>query len=302
MDYKKIVRKQSTRLFILRYLSWVPDKLMLKLQYRIKMGIWPDFKNPRRFTEKIQLYKMKYRNSILPQCVDKYEVRNYIQNKGLSYILNELYAVYDSPSDIDFEKLPDSFVLKTTTGGGGLNVIIVQDKKKLDQQSVIDSLTRWCSSNKKRISSGREWAYTGITRPRIVVEKFLSDPTNPFVGINDYKILCFNGSPEYIIVDVNRFVNHKRDIYDSNWKRINVTTDHKQTDEGIEPPANLNHMLDIARNLASDFPFVRVDLYNVQNRIVFGELTFYPWSGYVKFDPDVFDFVLGGKWPNDSYL
>lgn len=119
MNYKKIFRSQQLRFRIMRMLQWVPDSVMLRVQYRIKMGFWPDFKHPKRFTEKLQLYKMKYRNPVMHQCVDKYEVRKYVESKGLGHILNELYGVYDKPEEINFDALPDKFVMKTTTGGGG---------------------------------------------------------------------------------------------------------------------------------------------------------------------------------------
>ena len=109
---------------------------MLRLQYRIKMGFWPNFKHPTRFTEKLQLYKMKYRNPVMHQCVDKYEVRKYVESKGLGHILNELYGVYDRPEDIGFSTLPQQFVVKTTDGGGGLNVIVVKDKETIDVNDI----------------------------------------------------------------------------------------------------------------------------------------------------------------------
>ena len=130
MDYKKIIKSQQLRFRIMRLLKWVPDSIMLRIQYRIKMGFWPDFIHSKRFTEKLQLYKMRYRNPVMHQCVDKYEVRKFVESKGLGYILNELYGVYDKPEEIDFSTLPNLFVMKSTTGGGGQNVIIVKDKKK----------------------------------------------------------------------------------------------------------------------------------------------------------------------------
>ena len=132
MNYKKIIKSQQLRFFILRFLQWVPDSIMLRIQYRMKMGFWPSFSHPTRYTEKLQLYKMKYRDPIMHQCVDKYEVREYVKNKGIGYILNDLYGVYDTPNEIDFSMLPEKFVMKTTTGGGGQNVIVITDKASCD--------------------------------------------------------------------------------------------------------------------------------------------------------------------------
>lgn len=175
MDYKKIIRNQRLRFQILNALSWVPDSIMLKIQYRIKMGFWPDFQHPKRFTEKLQLYKMKYRNPVMHQCVDKYEVRKYVERKGLGHILNELYGVYDKPEDIDFSILPQQFVIKTTDGGGGQNVIVVRDKNTADFRDIMHKLRTWNSQKNSGASFGREWAYKGEFHPRIIIEKYLED-------------------------------------------------------------------------------------------------------------------------------
>ncbi len=156
MNYKKIIPSQKMRFEILGLLGWIPDSMMLRLQYRIKMGFWPNFKHPKRFTEKLQLYKMRYRNPIMVDCVDKYEVRKYVEGKGLAHILNSLYGVYDSPDDVDFDALPDRFVLKTTDGGGGLNVILVRDKNMIDKEEVLTKLNLWTANKKRKRSSGRE--------------------------------------------------------------------------------------------------------------------------------------------------
>ena len=138
------------------------------------MGFWPNFKHPTRFTEKLQLYKMHYRNPVMHQCVDKYEVRKFVENKGLGHILNELYGVYDSPEEINFETLPNKFVMKTTAGGGGLNVIVVTDKEQCDFNELRRKLALWEGANNLGALSGREWAYTGC-KNRIIIEKYLED-------------------------------------------------------------------------------------------------------------------------------
>ena len=291
MDYKKIIKSQQLRFFILRLLKWVPDKFMLPVQYKIKMGRWPKMNKPKRWTEKLQLYKMYYRNPVLNICVDKYEVRGYIKSKGLQDNLVKLYGVWDNANKIDFSTLPCSFILKTTDGGGGETVLIVKDKEKADLVSIRTKLNSWL--DRKSINAGREWAYTGIKKSQIIAEELLINKQNPDAGIEDFKILCFNGEPKYIIVDKDRYVDHKRNFYTTNWERKYVTTDHEQFETEYPKPENLDEMLEIARKLSEDFPFVRVDLYNVDGKIYFGELTFYPWTGYVQFTPDEFDFELG---------
>lgn len=301
--YKKFLRSQKLRFAIIKALSFLPDRAMLSLQYRIKFGRKCDFSNPQRWTEKLQLYKMFYRNPDLGTCVDKYEVRSYVEKKGLSGILNTLYAVYNSAGEINAEKLPQSFVLKTTDGGGGLNVVLVKDKTKTDFDAIRKEINTWMGRFKAgAVPSGREWAYSQIKSSRIVAEELLVNKENPEAGIEDFKILCFSGEPRYIIVDKDRYIDHKRNFYDTDWNRVNVTTDHEQFETPYPKPKNYDEMLRVARILSEDFPFVRVDLYNIDGKIYFGELTFYPWTGYVQFTPDSFDFELGKLMDCSSFM
>lgn len=231
----------------------------------------------------------------MPKCVDKYDVRSYVESKGLGDILIPNYGVFSSPDGINFDALPQSFVIKTTDGSGGENIIICKDKSKLDIASTMVKLNAW--KDKKSVNAGREWAYTGIKDSRIIIEKYMENPVNPAAGIPDFKILCFGGKPQYIIYDCDRYIEHKRNIYDSNWNRIYVDSDCGQKDEDIPKPKNLIELLKVAAKLSEDFPFVRVDLYDIDGKIYFGELTFYPWSGYVQFNPDSFDYELGKLFP-----
>lgn len=286
-NYKNLIKNRDFRLKILNSLSFIPDKWMLSVQYWLKTYRTLNFNNPIRFTEKIQWYKLNYRNSIMNKCVDKYLVREYVEEKGLDYILVKLLGQYDSINKIDFDKLPDKFIVKRTNGGGGNNVIICLEKSKLnfiDLERTLDL--------KENSNVGREWAYNNL-KPRIVIEELLINKDNPNAGINDYKIFCYSGKPKYIVVDVERYINHKRNFYDIYWNKLDITSDCEQTENKIDKPKNLEKMLEIASKLSEDFPFVRVDLYNVDGKIYFGELTFYPWSGYVRFFPDEFDYELG---------
>lgn len=292
MNYKKIIRNRGTRMKILNTLNFIPDKLMIKLQYYIKHNRRLNLNTPSRFTEKIQYYKLYYRNKQLSQCVDKYLVREYVKSKGLEEILNTLYGVYENVAEIDLASLPNQFVLKSTNGGGGINIIICKDKEKLDFESIKDTLENWLVP--KKISSGREWAYQGL-KPRIIAEKYLINEDSPTGGINDYKFFCFNGKPEYIALDVDRYTNHKRNFYDVDWNYLGVTFDRPSLGDVLPKPKGLKEMLDVATILSKDFPFVRVDLYYVNRSVVFGEMTFYPWSGYAKFFPDKYDYILGEK-------
>lgn len=288
MNYNRIIKSRKLRLKILSLLNWIPDKLMIRIQYRIKTGRKLNLKNPKRFTEKLQGYKLYYRDPLMTKCSDKYLVRNYVKEKGLSHILNELYGVYDKIDEIDFDNLPEKFVIKTTNGSG--TNIICKDKNKLNKEEVIKSLSEWIKRD--LYIYGREWSYKNI-KPKIIIEELLEEKNNEFTGINDYKFLCFNGQPKYIILDVDRYNGHKRNIYDLEWNELSVLTDKPNINKRNQKPKNLNEMIQIAQTLSKDFPFVRVDLYNINGKIYFGELTFYPWTGYVKFKPDEFDYILG---------
>ena len=292
MDYKKLLRSQKVRFLILKFLSFVPDSVMLKLQYRIKMGFGLNLKDPKRFTEKLQWYKIHYRNPLMGKCVDKYEVRKYIESRGLENTLNKLYCVCSDPEEIDFSALPERFVIKTTDGGGGENIFICRDKSALDVEALKLKLRTW--KDKKNVNPGREWAYTLIEESRYIVEEYLENEENPEAGISDYKFFCFNGKPYCIAYDVDRYIGHKRNFYDTQWNNLHVTTDCDTFDDGLAlRPEGLEDMLEVAEILSKDFPFVRVDLYFIKGKVYFGELTFYPWSGYVKFKPEDFDYKLG---------
>ena len=269
-------------------LKFVPDKAMIKLQYRIKLKRKLNLKDPKRYTEKIQWYKLYYRNPVMMECVDKYGVRKYIEKKGLGNILNQLYQVVDRPEEINFDQLPDKFVIKTTNGSG--TNILVKDKKTLNIAETKKKLNDFL--NMAEASAGREWAYGGSSK-KIIVEELLEDNSNKDKGISDYKFLCFNGKPVYVVYDKDRFSDHKRNFYDVNWNYVKVDSDCPCFEDSVKKPENYEKMVEIASVLSRDFPAVRVDLYNIEGKIYFGELTFYPWSGYVQYTPDSFDFELG---------
>ena len=293
MNYKLLFKNQKIRFFILNLFWWIPDDLMVRLQYRIKLKRKLNLKTPQRFTEKIQYYKVKYRNPLLHKCVDKYEVREFVKAKGLESILNDLYLVTDDVKNIDYDKLPNKFVIKTTSGSGGQNIIICNNKKYFDTQKVNKEINKWMKIKFSK-SFGREWAYEG-NKNKIIVEKLLEGNNDNLSGINDYKFFCYDGKVEYIVFDGNRYVEHKRNFYDKNWHYLNVVSDCQSFGDIIKKPPMLNEMKRVAEMLSEDFPYVRVDLYCIDNKIYFGEMTFYPWSGYVSYFPDSFDFELGNK-------
>jgi hypothetical protein len=227
----------------------------------------------------------------MPQCSDKYLVREYIKSKGLEHILNELYCAYDRPEDIRLSDLPDKFVMKLSNGSG--TNLLCSDKSKLNESDVIKDFKGFVFKVKANL--GREWPYMKV-KPKIVVERLLEDESHINNAINDYKIFCYDGKPEYIICISDRYSNQCNHlVYDTKWNKVKVASEDARINEDAPKPENLEEMLQISTKLSEDFPFARIDLYSLANKIYFGEVTFYPWSGYMEFEPDDFDFVLGEK-------
>lgn len=290
-EYKQIIKRKNVRFGLLYICRLIPSKWMVKLQYRIKFKRKLNLKDPKRFTEKMQWYKLYYRNPLMVQCADKYMVRQYVKEKGLAYILNELYAVYDEPKNIDFATLPDRFVLKLSNGSG--TNLICRNKSEIDKAEVVHQFRQF--KFRAKADAGREWPYMKA-KSVIVAEKLLEDEQHMNNAVNEYKIFCFNGKPEYVICISNRYTdkcNHL--VYTTDWEKVNVVSEGADL-TGDEPrPENLAEMLRIAEKLSADFPFARIDLYSLEGKIYFGEITFFPWSGYMEFEPDSFDFELGKR-------
>ena len=269
-------------------LNILPDKLFVNLFYREAYGYFPNLNNPKTFDEKLQWYKLYYRVPLMTTLTDKYEVRLYLEDKGFSGILNELYGVYNSVDKIDFSKLPERFVIKATHGSG-MN-IICKDKESLNWETSRRLMNKWLKRNWYHF--GREWPYKNI-RPRLICEKYLEN--KEFEELIDYKFYCYNNKPEMLFVCTGRFSagGLKYSAYDMDWNRISVYKGRPSIDIVMEKPDNLQAMITIASELCQGFPFIRVDLYSVKGKIVFGELTFYPDSGIVPFTPDKYNYFFG---------
>lgn len=296
--------KKFKRLLLYRIahlLAFLPDSWMLRLQYLIRTGRVLHLNHPQRLSEKLQHYKAYYRNPLMKQCVDKYSVREFVKERlGTDRYLNEMYQICDHPEEIDFASLPNQFVIKTTDGGSGDNVLICKDKEKLDIPSAVAEIKRWQNKHYPVIS--REWAYGSDKGSRIIVEKYLEDPHNPDGAIDDYKFMCFNGKMKCMWVDKDRFIKHTRCLFDEQLQCIEGVEFHfGHTATPIPLPENVSEMVSIAEQLATGFPFARIDLYNLDGKILFGEVTFYPESGYGQFRPDNYDFKWGSFFDTESY-
>ena len=271
-----------------RLVNVLPDSWYLRLAYRRASGRFLRLSRPRTFNDKIQWCKLYYRDPILTKLTDKYEVRQYVVEKKLTGILNDLYGVYDSADDIDFSALPDSFVIKATHGSK-MN-IICKDKYVLDFDKTRNLLRDWEKTN--YFYHSREWAYKNI-KPRFVCEKLLEN--KEYDELVDYKYYCFAGKPEMFFACTNRFGEDgvRYEAFDLAWNKIEVYKGRPTSILNLKKPENFEEMNRIAARLCKDFPFVRVDLYSVDNKTYFGELTFYPDAGMIPFSPDEYNYKFG---------
>jgi|SRR5215472_5426297 len=264
----------------------VPDRYVQAYQFKRVFGRRLNWNSPSSFNEKIHWIRRYYRHPIMTQLADKYGVREYVADKVGAQFLKDLYGVWDYPAAVDFERLPGSFVLKVTWGSG--QSIFCRDRSTLDLAKTRLQLGEWMKRGYYWLF--REWAYKNIT-PRILCEEFLLDETSRIP--TDYKFFCFNGEPLFIQVVTNRFSNHRRHIFDLGWKHLPFNIGYSTNCDDIPKPSTLEAMISVGRTLSRGFPFVRVDLYSVGARVIFGEMTWYPDGGCLKFIPEVYDRILG---------
>lgn len=272
---------------LLRIISILfPDKFYLKLKFLIKMKKRLNLKEPKTFNEKLQWLKLNDRKDIYTTMVDKHKVKKYVADKiGEEYIIPTL-GVYDKFDEIDFSKLPNKFVIKCTHDSGG--VIIVKDKNKLDLKSARKKINKFLRTN--FYYCGREWPYKNV-KPRIIIEKYMSDKDQD--ELNDYKFFNFNGIPKIILVCSERSKKLKETWFNEKFERLNLIEGGHDIDNSISKPKELDEMIELSKKLSKGIPFVRTDFYRIDNKVFFGEITFYPASGFEKFEPEKWDKELG---------
>ena len=263
------------------------DERYLKLMYEYKLSRKLNLDNPTTFNEKIQWLKLHDRKDIYTIMVDKYLAKDYVANLiGSNYIIPTL-GIYEKFDDIDFEKLPDQFVIKCTHDSGGL--VIVKNKKCINKNNVKKKIERCMKHN--YYYSGREWPYKNV-KPKIIIEKYMEDKKTS--ELRDYKFFCFKGVPKFMFLATDRQINDtKFNFYDLDFNLLPFTQGHPNDTRIIEKPQNFDKMIELAKVLSKDIPHVRVDFYEINGNIYFGELTFYHYSGFTKFNPNEWDEKLG---------
>lgn len=267
----------------------ISPEITLCILFRMKQHYKLSLKNPKTFNEKIQWIKLYDKNPLMPICCDKFAVRSYVTKCGCGEILNKLLWEGFDPSEIPFDKLPDKFVLKVTHGS---TFNIIQDGTKiLPKEDIIKKCNKWLKE--KFLPCYGEWFY-GVEKPRIIIERYLENENRG--QLIDYKIVCLNGQPEFIRVDTDRFIEHKTDLYTCDWKHLDgICWRHPNSGKIENKPAKLEEMLEYARKLSKDFHLARVDFYEVDSNIIFGEITFTPCAGFDKFNSYEFDKTMGEK-------
>lgn len=270
----------------------IPDRCVQSSHFKRKFGRRLNLAAPTTFNEKLHWLMLYYRIPEMTQLADKYEVRGYVAARVGDWLLNDVYGVWDDPSVLVFEQLPESFVLKVTSGSS--QNILCRDKSRLDVERTRRQLAEWIKRNHYWVE--REWAYKNI-RPRIICERFLTDERGSIPA--DYKFFCFNGEPRFVQVDTDRFTTHRRNLFNLDveaapiWEPLPFSFEYASSGRDIPRPGNLETMISAARALSRGFPFVRVDLYSIGERVIFGEMTWYPEAGLGRFSPDLYDLHLG---------
>ena len=290
LRYIRYNRSQFCDSFVKNFLRFLPDKMYLSLRFRFQMGYWMNWKAPKTFSEKLQWLKVYDRKPEYTKFVDKYSVKDHVASIiGEEYIIPTL-GIWDSLEDIDWSSLPEKFVLKTTHGGGSTGVVICKDKNSFDKRSAVTMLGQ---SMRSDIYKGlREWPYKDVN-PRILAEEYIAD--EKMSDLPDYKIFTFNGEPKFCQVIAGRGHVMTVDFYDLEW---NHQPFHEPRNTDFAPkaharPVNFDKMLELAALLAKGTSFLRVDFYDVNGKVYFGELTFFPTSGFGGFDPIEWDAIFG---------
>ena len=266
----------------------IPDRIYLQIVYFKHFRRFINFNNPKTFNEKIQWLKLNYRNEEYTKLVDKYRVKQYITKLiGEEYVIPTL-GVWNNVDDIDFKSLPEKFVLKCNNDSGG--IVICKNKKDFDEAKAKSFLKERLKNN--GYWYGREWPNQNVN-PCIIAEKYMEDSISK--DIKDYKFFCFNGSMEFFDIDIDRFIEHRANYYDRNGNFLPFGKTYCPPDytKKIEMPKNLDKMIELAETISHNTVLSRIDFYEIDGQVYFGEITFYPGSGFSPFTDEKWDYKLG---------
>lgn len=289
MNMNVFKKPQLLLQYILSKTSWLyTDKFYLRCRFRLKLGYSLNLNAPQSYNEKLQWLKLYDKNPQYTRMVDKYEAKKYVASiVGEEYIIPTLGG-WERFDDIDFDKLPQQFVLKTTHDSGG--VVICRDKSKFDKAAARKKLEKSLRHDYYRTT--KEWPYKNVKR-RIIAEEYMEDESGE---LKDYKFFCFDGVPKALFIATDRFTvgeETKFDFFDMEFNHLPFRNGHPNANIKINKPNGFEQMQELAAKLSTGIPHLRVDFYNINGRIYFGELTFYHWSGLVPFVPREWDYIFG---------
>ena len=268
--------------------NFFSKEIYLKYLFKQRVGYPLNLDNPKTYNEKLQWLKLHDIHAEYTQMVDKVDAKEYVKNiVGEKYIIPTI-AIWEDVDSIDWEGLPNQFVIKVTSDSGG--IVVCKDKSQLNIELASQKLKKGWGRN--YFERKLEYPYKNV-KPRIIAEDYIEDETGE---LRDFKIFCFDGEPKALFVATDRQkkgVDTKFDFFDLEWNHLPFTNGHPNSSKAIEKPLNFDEMIDVARKLSKGIPHVRVDLYNVNGKSYFGELTFFHWSGMTAFDPIEWDFKFG---------
>ena len=268
-------------------LNILPDDIYIKTEFRLHFGYDLNLSEPKTFNEKIQWLKLHNRKNVYTTMVDKYLSKNYVSNLiGEEYLIPTI-GVYNRFDDINFNNMPEQFVIKCTHDSGG--IVICKDKKKLDLKKAKKKINKFLK--RKYYYMHREWPYKNVN-PKIIVEKYMENKEQN--ELTDYKVMCFNGVAKIIFTCTERFSNGlKVTFFDLKWNKLPFERHYPSSEQDIPKPKNLKKMIELSEKLSKNIPFLRIDWYEVNGKLYFGELTFYPGGGLEEFTPMEWDRKLG---------
>ncbi|MEK4751965.1 ATP-grasp fold amidoligase family protein [Priestia sp. FSL R5-0597] len=273
----------------LYYKYLISDVNLIRTRFKKRLNRDLELNNPTKFNDKLQWLKLNWNNSLATQCADKYMVRQFVKERIGSKYLNEIYGIFENVEEINVDNLPKSFVLKGTHGSG-FN-LICKNKEVIDWKKAFKQMKRWLRTN--YYLQSREWVYKDI-KPRIVCEKFIEQGNGD--ELQDFRFFCFNGEPKFITVDFSITDKKKtrRNLYDLNWNLMEEEISYPRENKiKVNKPKKLNEMINLSRKLSADFPHARVDFYYIQEKIIFGEITFFHQSGMGEVRPLEFEETIG---------